>query len=74
MPDPAASPDAGLEKYRPYLTLLSCAEIDPRLQGKIDLSGVVQQTLLERTWPGSASPTGTRLSRPRGCAGCWPIT
>ncbi len=47
MPDPAASPDAGLEKYRPYLTLLSRAQIDPRLQGKIDLSGVVQQTLLE---------------------------
>ena len=40
-----AEPD--LERFRAYLTLLSRAEIDPRLQGKIDLSGVVQQTLLE---------------------------
>jgi RNA polymerase sigma-70 factor (ECF subfamily) len=46
MPD-AADLDQGLERFRPYLTLLSRARIDPRLQGKIDLSGVVQQTLLE---------------------------
>ena len=40
-----AEPD--LERFCAYLTLLSRAQIDPRLQGKIDLSGVVQQTLLE---------------------------
>jgi RNA polymerase sigma-70 factor (ECF subfamily) len=40
-------PDADVEKYRAYLKVLAQLQIDPRLQGKIDLSGVVQQTLLE---------------------------
>jgi RNA polymerase sigma-70 factor (ECF subfamily) len=36
-----------LERFRDYLSLLARLHMDPRLQGKIDLSGVVQQTLLD---------------------------
>jgi RNA polymerase sigma-70 factor (ECF subfamily) len=42
-----SDPQVTLEAFRAYLSLLAHARIDPRLQGKLDVSGVVQQTLLE---------------------------
>jgi RNA polymerase sigma-70 factor (ECF subfamily) len=36
-----------LERWRSYLAVLALAQIDPRLRAKIDLSGIVQQSLRE---------------------------
>jgi RNA polymerase sigma-70 factor (ECF subfamily) len=39
--------DLNLEDYRDYLQLLAQLHVDRPLRGKIDLSGIVQQTMLE---------------------------
>jgi RNA polymerase sigma-70 factor (ECF subfamily) len=47
MSGPAEAKEPNLEWFRDQLRLLARAELDARLQGKIDPSDVVQQTLLE---------------------------
>lgn len=47
MPDEPSDLDHELERFRHYLNLLARLQLDAKLKGKVDLSGVVQQSLLE---------------------------
>ena len=53
-----------LERFRAYLQMLARMHLDPRLKGKVDLSGVVQQTLWEghRTLDRSPTPDDAQLA------------
>jgi RNA polymerase sigma-70 factor (ECF subfamily) len=55
-----------LERYRDYLGLLSRLQLAPGLQAKVDLSGVVQQTLLEAHQSLAKSP-----DRPEALKAAW---
>jgi len=46
-----------LGRFRGYLSLLARLEVSPRLRSAIDLSGIVQQTLLEAYKSGSQGRT-----------------
>ena len=47
MSDQAPASGVAFEKYRRYLAFLARMHVDQRLRAKVDLSGIVQQTLLE---------------------------
>ena len=45
MDDLPCPPSEDLEMYRPYLLCLARQQLDRRLQSKVDVSGIVNQTL-----------------------------
>src|SRR5688572_5617010 len=47
MTDEVGAEELVLDQYRDYLGLIARLETDARYSGKVDFSGVVQQTLLE---------------------------
>ena len=54
---------AAWERYRAHLAVLARLRVDPRLCGKLDLSGIVQHTLLEAHLTGAGWKAGTEAQR-----------
>ena len=54
MDQPPQGQDQTPERYRAYLRFLAELQLDTKLQAKVDLSGVVQETLVaagNKPWP-----------------------
>jgi RNA polymerase sigma-70 factor, ECF subfamily len=63
MSRPSPEPDFDLEPFRDYLRFLARSQLPPALMGKVDLSGVVQQTFLEAFQAGDRFPRGDRAQQ-----------
>ena len=67
MTTPVGNPGVYLDGFREYLRLLARLQLNAKLSGKIDLSGVVQQTLLEayqaREFPSGVAQQAAWLRR-----------